>query len=80
VPRRSASREIRIPVVYQAVRDLAAELARLDCVIITGGGPGLMKAANEGVHVANPAAAEGSIGIRVDLPFEPGRTRERLSS
>jgi hypothetical protein len=67
-------------VVYQAVRDLAAELARLDCVIITGGGPGLMKAANEGVHVANPAAAEGSIGIRVDLPFEPGRTRERLSS
>jgi hypothetical protein len=56
--------------VYQAVRDLAAELARLDCVIVTGGGPGLMKAANEGVHVANPAAAEGSIGIRVDLPFE----------
>jgi hypothetical protein len=33
--------------VYQAVRDLAAELARLDCVIVTGGGPGLMKAANE---------------------------------
>jgi uncharacterized protein (TIGR00730 family) len=56
--------------VYQAVRDLAAELARLDCVIVTSGGPGLMKAANEGVHVANPAAAEGSIGIRVDLPFE----------
>jgi uncharacterized protein (TIGR00730 family) len=56
--------------VYQAVRDLAAELARLDCVIVTGGGPGLMKAANEGVHVANPAAAEGSVGIRVDLPFE----------
>ena len=56
--------------VYQAVRDLAAELARLDCVIVTGGGPGLMKAANEGVLIANPAAAEGSIGIRVDLPFE----------
>jgi uncharacterized protein (TIGR00730 family) len=56
--------------VYQAVRDLAAELARLDCVIITGGGPGLMKAANEGVHVAKPSAAEGSVGIRVDLPFE----------
>jgi uncharacterized protein (TIGR00730 family) len=56
--------------VYQAVRDLAAELARLDCVIITGGGPGLMKAANEGVHVANPSASAGSVGIRVDLPFE----------
>lgn len=56
--------------VYGAVRDLAAELARLDCVVITGGGPGLMKAANEGVHVANPDAAKGSIGVRVDLPFE----------
>ena len=56
--------------VYQAVRDLATELARLDCVIITGGGPGLMRAANEGVHVANPSASEGSVGIRVDLPFE----------
>ena len=56
--------------VYQAVRDLAAELTRLDCVIVTGGGPGLMQAANEGVHVANPDAAQGSIGIRVDLPFE----------
>lgn len=56
--------------VYQAVRDLAAELARMDCVVVTGGGPGLMQAANEGVHVANPAASEGSLGIRVDLPFE----------
>jgi uncharacterized protein (TIGR00730 family) len=56
--------------VYQAVRDLAAELARLDCVIVTGGGPGLMKAANEGVHIANPTSSEGSVGIRVDLPFE----------
>jgi len=56
--------------VYRAVRDLAAELTRLDCVIVTGGGPGLMQAANEGVHVANPDASEGSLGIRVDLPFE----------
>jgi uncharacterized protein (TIGR00730 family) len=56
--------------VYQAVRDLAAELARMDCVVVTGGGPGLMQAANEGVHVANPGAAQGSFGIRVDLPFE----------
>jgi uncharacterized protein (TIGR00730 family) len=55
--------------VYEAVRDLATELARLDCVIVTGGGPGLMKAANEGVHLANPTG-EGSVGIRVDLPFE----------
>jgi uncharacterized protein (TIGR00730 family) len=56
--------------VYQAVRDVAAELTRLDCDIVTGGGPGLMQAANEGVHVANPDAQKGSMGIRVELPFE----------
>ena len=56
--------------VYRAVRDLAAELTRRDCDIITGGGPGLMQAANEGVHLANPKAKKGSVGIRVDLPFE----------
>ena len=56
--------------VYTAVRDLAAELTRLDCDIVTGGGPGLMQAANEGVHLANPNAKTGSMGIRVDLPFE----------
>ncbi len=56
--------------VYAAVRDVAAELTRLGCDIVTGGGPGLMQAANQGVHVANPDAAQGSIGIRVDLPFE----------
>ena len=56
--------------VYQAVRNLAAELTRLDCDIVTGGGPGLMQAANEGVHLVNPDAKAGSMGIRVDLPFE----------
>ena len=34
--------------VYTAVRDLAEELTRLGCDIVTGGGPGLMQAANEG--------------------------------
>ena len=56
--------------VYQAVREVAAELTRMDCDIVTGGGPGLMQAANEGVHLANPNATSGSMGIRVDLPFE----------
>ena len=56
--------------VYRAVRDLAAELTRLDCDIVTGGGPGLMQAANEGVHLVNPEAKGGSMGIRIELPFE----------
>jgi uncharacterized protein (TIGR00730 family) len=39
----------------------------MGCDIITGGGPGLMQAANEGVESAGAAK---SMGIRVDLPFE----------
>lgn len=60
--------------VYKAVRDLAAELTRLDCDIITGGGPGLMQAANEGATQVTKKSknvdAKRSRGIRVDLPFE----------
>lgn len=59
--------------VYQAVRDLAAELTRMGCDIVTGGGPGLMQAANEGVRLAEPDGVHGrSTGIRVELPFEQG--------
>ena len=56
--------------VYLAVRDLAAELTRLDCDIVTGGGPGLMEAANEGARLADPESSMRSVGIRVELPFE----------
>ena len=57
--------------VYAAVRDVAAELTRLGCDIVTGGGPGLMQAANEGVKLADPdGTSQESVGIRVELPFE----------
>jgi len=56
--------------VYAAVRDTAAELTRLGCDIVTGGGPGLMQAANEGVKLADPDGRQKSVGIRVELPFE----------
>jgi uncharacterized protein (TIGR00730 family) len=39
----------------------------MGCDIITGGGPGLMQAANEG---AASAGSVQSVGIRVELPFE----------
>ena len=55
---------------YAAVRDLAGELASMGCTIVTGGGPGLMRAANEGAAQAVGADAGRSVGIRVDLPFE----------
>ena len=53
--------------VYDEVQRAAAAFASLGCDIVTGGGPGLMQAANEGAAVAG---APGSMGIRVDLPFE----------
>ncbi len=56
--------------VYAAVRDLAEGLARLECDIITGGGPGLMEAANEGAGRVDSSTINRSVGIRVHLPFE----------
>jgi uncharacterized protein (TIGR00730 family) len=53
---------------YEETKRLAAALAEMGCDIITGGGPGLMQAANEGAASA-PDRAQ-SVGIRVDLPFE----------
>ena len=49
---------------------LAAELTRLGCDIVTGGGPGLMQAANKGARMAGADPDRSSVGIRVDLPFE----------
>ena len=54
--------------VYEETQRVAAALSEMGCDIITGGGPGLMQAANAGA-AASPAGSR-SIGIRVDLPFE----------
>jgi uncharacterized protein (TIGR00730 family) len=56
--------------VYDEVKRLANVLAGMGCDIITGGGPGLMQAANEGAATANAPERNRSVGIRVDLPFE----------
>lgn len=53
---------------YKGVKQIAKDLALMGCEIITGGGPGLMQAANEGA--TEVGAPQGSVGIRVDLPFE----------
>lgn len=58
--------------VYEAVKLLAARLSALGCDIITGGGPGLMQAANEGAQLGDPDDDTRSVGIRVALPFEQG--------
>jgi uncharacterized protein (TIGR00730 family) len=53
---------------YDETMRAAAALAEMGCDIITGGGPGLMQAANEGA-ASTPGRVQ-SVGIRVELPFE----------
>src|SRR5436190_2176537 len=55
---------------YDEVKRLANVLAGMGCDIITGGGPGLMQAANEGAAAAGAPERDRSVGIRVELPFE----------
>lgn len=55
---------------YEQVKQLAKGLANMECDIVTGGGPGLMQAANEGATEVGAPRRSRSVGIRVDLPFE----------
>jgi hypothetical protein len=51
---------------YAMVRDVAATLGRAGYAIITGGGPGLMEAANRGARDAGAL----SVGCNIELPRE----------
>jgi uncharacterized protein (TIGR00730 family) len=51
---------------YEAARDLARRLGEVGFSIITGGGPGIMEAANKGAREAQAP----SIGCNIELPFE----------
>lgn len=51
---------------YELVRELGASLGRAGYAIITGGGPGLMEAANRGAREVGAL----SIGCNIELPHE----------
>jgi uncharacterized protein (TIGR00730 family) len=57
-------------LAYDEVKRLSRALAEMGCDIVTGGGPGLMQAANEGARSKDSGERTQSVGIRVDLPFE----------
>jgi uncharacterized protein (TIGR00730 family) len=53
--------------IYKRVESLAKKIANLDYTIVTGGGHGIMGAANKGAFESKKG---NSLGINISLPFE----------
>ncbi len=51
---------------YEMARKMGAACARLGFTVITGGGPGIMQAGNQGAFEAGGR----SLGVNIELPFE----------
>ena len=65
-----SSRIRRGDPIYDEVRKLSHELARLGIDIVTGGGPGLMEAANAGAVEGQIESHARSFGLAIHLPTE----------
>lgn len=63
-------------IQYQAAVDIGKKLSDLGYAIITGGGPGIMEAANVGASMGKSL----SIGLNIDLPLqEPPNSNQDIS-
>lgn len=51
---------------YELAREMGAACAELGFTVLTGGGPGIMQAGNQGAYEAGGR----SIGVNIELPFE----------
>jgi len=51
---------------YERTREISSKIAKLGFTIMTGGGPGIMEAANRGAREVGGR----TVGVNIELPFE----------
>ncbi|WP_439329965.1 TIGR00730 family Rossman fold protein [Bifidobacterium scaligerum] len=63
-----SARTERTDPIYKAARRMGSLIAKRNIAVITGGGPGVMEAANRGAALAGGK----SVGLGIELPHEQG--------